>query len=211
MKFLRVLLALTMLFCGFAGHAKADGIDFRATVLDGENDCTQDNTGCFIKDPTQTITIALSPDACPAAVMAPQGEYGCFVGDNLTGFTITALNITFTNAPYENQTPSCDSAGQNGIPSALDVISCQLEQDPNDPTKMIYQLNFGGGSGVADGSSFFFFEEGANPDDFTGTATITVAETPEPDSLVLLSTGTLMVGLFAFSQRRRLGFDAGRM
>jgi hypothetical protein len=202
MKYLRVLLALSMLFCGFSGHARADGIDFRATVLDGPNQCLPDNTACFIHDPGETLTVRLSAAACPTGVSA-DGPFGCFVGDNLTGLTITSINFTFTGGPYEGQTPSCDSAGQNGIPSAFDVVTCELVGSN-------YILNFAGGKSVPTGTDFVFFEEGANPSDFIGTATIGVA-TPEPDSVILLSTGVMMAGLFAFWQRRRVSFGAGRV
>jgi hypothetical protein len=73
-----------------------------------------------------------------------------------------------------------------------------------------YVLKFAGGTGVPTGTDFVFFEEGALPSDFTGTAVIGV-ETPEPDSVVLFSTGVMMAGLFAFWQRRRLLFGAGRV
>jgi hypothetical protein len=205
MKYLRVLLALAMLFCGFSGHARAD-IDFRATVLDGPNDCATDNTGCFIHDPTEQLTVALSTDACPAGVNTGDSgtPYGCFVGDNLTGLTITGLTLTFAGAPLGNQDASCDSAGQNGVPSVFDVISC----GDVDGT---YLLKFAGGTGVPTGTDFVIFEEGADPALFEdGTGTLTVA-TPEPDSVVLISTGVMMAGLFAFWQRRRVSFGAGRV
>jgi hypothetical protein len=197
MKFLRVLLALSMLFCGLSIHARADGIDFRATVLDGPNDCLQDNTGCNIHDPSAQLTIALSQAACPNNVTSNL-PYGCYVGDNLTGETITSLSLIFNGAPYENQTPSCDANGQGNVPSVFLVVTCEQ-------VGSTYVLDFAGGTGVPTGTDFVFFEEGADPSLFNGTGTITVAAaTPEPDSLLLLSTGVAMAGLFFFSQRRRL-------
>jgi hypothetical protein len=197
MKSLRVLLALSMLFCGLSIHARADGIDFRATVLDGPNDCLNDNTGCNIHDPSATLTLALSQAACPNNVTSDL-PYGCYVGDNLTGETITSLSLIFTGGPYEDQTPSCDSAGQGNVPSVFLVVTCQQ-------VGSTYVLDFAGGTGVPTGTDFVFFEEGADPSLFNGTGTITVAvaTTPEPDSVLMLATGVMMAGLFVFTQRRR--------
>ena len=202
MKYLRVLLALTVLFCGFSGRAKADGIDFRATTGDGPiNSCMNaPSTTCFIFDPTATLNILLSSAACPPGVTGPSMNYGCYLANNLTGETITSLDITFT-AGGEGQPVMCDANGVGGIPVVFTSVNCQQ-------VGSTYVLDFAGGPGVANGTDFFFFEEGANPGDFMGTATITVS--PEPDSLVLFSTGAL-AGLSALWRRRRLRFGAGRV
>jgi hypothetical protein len=208
MKYLRVLLALSMLFCGFSGHARADGIDFRATVLDGPNNpCIPDNTQCFIHDPSENFNVSVSQAACPGNVTG-DAPFGCFVGNNVTGKTITSLTLIFTGAPYEGQSASCDSAGQGNVPSALLVVSCEEVPDPKGG--LDYVLKFAGGKLIPTGTDFVFFEQGANPSDFIGTGTIGVA-TPEPDSVILLSTGVMMAGLFAFWQRRRVSFGTGRV
>lgn len=198
MKSLRILLALAILLCGLPSHARADGVDFRATVLDGPNLCVTGNIACFISDPTQPFAVALSASICPPGVTSGNSTpYGCFVGDNITGETITSLTLTFAGAPLGDQPASCDSDGQNGVPSAFLVVGCS-------EVNGTYILSFAGGDGVPNGTDFVIFEEGADPALFLdGTGVVGVA--PEPDSLLLLSTGVLG-GLCTFWRRRHHPF-----
>jgi hypothetical protein len=201
MKYLLRVLFVVALLCGGSGFAHADGVDFRMTVLDPPNMCA-DPSLCFIGDPGTQFNVGLSADACPPGVSAglTPGTFGCFVGDNLTGATITSLMLTF-DAPIEGQTASCDNGGQGNLQSALNVVSCGLNQDG---TKFL--LNFAGGAGVAPLGDIIVFEEGADPADFTG-GTGVVGITPEPDSLLLFSTGVMMAGLY---MSRRIWTAAGK-
>jgi hypothetical protein len=206
---LRVLFVLALL-CGGSSLAHASGIDFRMTVLDppAEAVCnpagipqgSPGNTNCTVFTGGDISPINLSQAACNGAGIGnglTSGTYGCFVVDNESGDTITSLELGFLIAPLTT-TPQCDSGGQVGnggtvIPSALNVVSCG--PDPSNP--LDYALDFAGGAGVAPGSALIVFEQGENPGDFQGgSGTIGVGVTPEPDSLLLFSTGVMMAGLY---------------
>jgi hypothetical protein len=184
----RILFVLAVL-CGGSSIAHATGIDFRMTVLDPPNGCLQGDSSCAVYNPGTPLSVAISADECgPFGLTGPQGMYGCLVINNLTGSTINSLSLTFFGDPLGNQDASCDSLGQNGLPSVLNVVSCG-EVNGN------YQLDFAGGTGVANGSDLVVFEEGADPSLFEG-GSASVGVTPEPDSLLLFSTGVMMAGLY---------------
>jgi hypothetical protein len=72
-------------------------------------------------------------------------------------------------------------------------VSCG--PDPINP--LDYALDFAGGAGVAPGGALIVFEQGENPADFQGgSGTVGVGVAPEPDSLLLFSTGVMMAGLY---------------
>jgi len=195
MKHLFRILFVLALLCGGSSLAHADGVDFRMTVLDPPNGCLPGDSSCAIYNPgSPALSVALSADQCtPFGLTGPRGDYGCLIINNLTGSTITSLNLSF-DAPIEGQTASCDSAGQNGLTSVLNpTATCgQTVQTPNG---LVYQLDFAGGTGVPNGNDLVIFEEGAAPGDFVGgMATVGIA--PEPDSLLLFSTGVMMAGLY---------------
>jgi hypothetical protein len=66
-----------------------------------------------------------------------------------------------------------------------------------------FALTFSGGS-IPDGNSFVILEEGVDPTEFKGTAT--ADPVPEPDSLLLLSTGAMMMATGLFMKSRRFAF-----
>ena len=190
MKHLIRILFVLALLCGGSSLAHADGVDFRMTVLDPPNGCLPGNSSCAVYDPSQTLSpVAISADQCaPFGLTGPTGLYGCLIINNLTGNTINSLSLSFAGDPLGNQVASCDSQGQNGLASVLNVVSCG-------EVNGAYQLLFAGGTGVPNGSDLVVFEEGADPNLFEdGTANVGV--TPEPDSLLLFSTGVMMAGLY---------------
>ncbi len=215
MKYLLRVLFVLALLCGGSSLAHADGIDFRMTVLDPPADAfcngvnqphgSPGNTNCTTFSGGDISPVNLSAAACTGAGVdttgLETGTFGCFVLDNESGKTISAIDLGFLIADLTT-TPSCDSAGQGNLPSVLDVVSCG--PDPNNP--LAYALDFAGGAGVPPGNALIVFEEGENPNDFQGgTATIGLA--PEPDSLLLFSTGVMMAGLY---MSRRMWTTVGK-
>jgi hypothetical protein len=189
---LRILFVLALL-CGGSSIAHANGIDFRMTVLDPPNGCLPgDDSSCAVYHPgAPALSVGLSVDSCTPFGLSsgsPSTPYGCLIINNLTGSTVTSLDLSFLADPLGDQPASCDSGGQDGLPSALDVVSCGQ-------VGSLYSLNFAGGTGVPNGSDLIVFEEGADPTLFEGGTAI-VGITPEPDSLLLFSTGVMMAGLY---------------
>ncbi|NYF50438.1 hypothetical protein [Tunturiibacter gelidoferens] len=189
---LRIFFVLALLCGGSSSSiARASGIDFRMTVLDPPNSCTPDDTACFIFNAGVPFNVSLSQSVCDQFGLGngvTPGTYGCFLANNATPGTIDSLELSFLGAPLGNQPASCDSGGQNGTPSALNVVSCT-------ETNGLYDLSFAGGTGIAPGSDLIVFEEGADPTLFQGGSGV-VGITPEPDSLMLFSTGVMMAGLY---------------
>jgi hypothetical protein len=203
MKYLlRILFALALL-CGGSSLAHADGVDYRMTVLDPQAGCfPNDNSDCVITTPGKVLDgVGISVGSCtPFGLTGPEGLFGCLIINNLTGQTVTSLNLGFAVAPI-GQDASCDAGGQDGLPSVLNPTSnCGAQANG------FYSLDFSGGTGIPNGSDIVVYEEGAAPDLFTdGTASVGV--TPEPDSLLLFSTGVMMAGLY---MSRRIWTAAGK-
>lgn len=219
MKYLLRVLFVVALLCGGSSFAHADGIDFRMTVLDppAEAVCnpagvpvgSPGNTNCTIFTGGDISPVNVSQAACNGAGFGnglTPGTYGCFVVDNESGSTINSIELGFLIAPLVT-TPSCDSSGQtnnegNFVASALNVVSCG--PDPSNP--LAYALDFAGGAGVAPGNALIVLEQGEDPNDFQG-GSATIGVTPEPDSLLLFSTGVMMAGLY---MSRRIWTAAGK-
>ncbi len=195
-------LFVVALVCGLTGLAKADTVDFRMSVLDGPI------TGAFITD---TTPFQVAFGNCPTN-LSNAGALGCFTGVNDTGGSITSIDLTFDNTvsatnptDYFNflngQTPNC-------VPSTFFTNAnspCFLSGAPNDPSSK-YILDFAGGPGIAAGTTFYIAEYDASPNAFQGgMGTVTIsADAPEPSSILLLSTGVLVLGLF-FARQQRTG------
>ncbi len=203
MKCLRILFVLTAaMFCGsLTAHAQG----FHAQVLDPS--CNQSLTECGVgfTDIGVPFSVALSAGQCTSNAITPpitglptdSTPFGCFLGTNDTGETITSITLDFAKIPGVT---SCDTLLPGITPGpAFSLNTCNV--DPSGG----YDLSFSGGPGVEDGHEFVILEEGVDPGDFTGMSTI--ASTPEPDSLLLFSTGAMMMaaGLF-LSKRRRFAF-----
>jgi hypothetical protein len=196
---LRVLFLLTLV-CGCASHARANS--FHATVLDPV--CvTNPDAACTLlpTDPGTPFAINLTAQTCldqhVSGLPTDGTPFGCFVGTNDTGLTINSINLTFEGAPLAGAT--CDTNLPNG---AFAISSCTAPS-AGDPD---YGLSFSDGS-VINSNAFIILETGIDPADFIGTATVGVAAvTPEPNSLLLLSTGVMMAGLYLMKRQSLFAF-----
>jgi hypothetical protein len=200
MKYLLRALFILALFCGFTSHARANG--FHATVLDPSGDsCLTSDNNCTIYD-TSTFSVQLSSAECVFLNIGDgSATNGCFLGINGTGETITSLSLVFSDAE-DLGSLTCDNADNPpGLPSPIFSNPTCSETGPP------YTLAFIGGDGVAPGGDFIIFEDGALPEEL-GTGTGVVGITPEPEPLLLLSTGVMMMagGLYLTKRQHLSAF-----
>jgi hypothetical protein len=78
MKSLLRVLFILVLFCGFASHAHAAGVNFHVQVLDPANVCITNPSECFVADPTAPFAVTFNAATCaladpPISVPSPAG------------------------------------------------------------------------------------------------------------------------------------------
>jgi hypothetical protein len=202
MKYFRVLFLFGLaLFCGsVASHAST----FHAGALDPSCNPALTECGVGFTDIGQTFAVNLSAAQCASSAIQPAltglpadpTTYGCFLGNNDTGDAITSISLHFLSIPGVT---GCDNTltGLNYGP-AFSNSTCMVDPAGG------FDLSFSGGAGVPDGHSFIILEEGVDPTLFKGMTSIET--TPEPDSLLLLSTGTMMMGLYMAGRTRLFAF-----
>lgn len=195
MKYLRVVCLLAIaLFCGsVAGHAQ--GVDFHVQVLD-PNVCSTDPSLCTIVDASATFPVTFTADTCtfagvPGLPMDPT-TYGCLIVVNDTKTNFTSLGMEFAN--LGSLTFDCPTTTPGSI----------FTQSHCESSGGIDSFFFSGGPGLAPTKELVIYENGVDPGLFNGTGEVN--EVPEPDSLLLLSTGAMMAGLYLTKQRRVLAF-----
>ncbi len=177
MRVARLLLCLPLVLA-LTGAAHADPLDFHSGILDPPSTS-------FPTIPITSNSFSVTFTACqPNELPGNNTADGCFAGVNRTGTDWTGLGILFPNvAALGSQAVSCAPEPSNNI---FSQTNCALLNGT------IYSLNFSGGL-ISNGELFFIIEQGVDPSLFpTGTATFTTSTvTPEPASLLLLSTGLL--------------------
>ncbi len=188
MKILRTA-SFVLLLCGISGIAKADPVDFRMNVLDPAFSTYNVTSEPF----PVTFSPCVAGQLPPGAILQP-GE-GCFSGRNLTGVNWTSLTLIFGNSGSAfGQVPNCtpDTANNPSSTQLFGASSCSL-------TNNFFVLNFSNGL-LKDHERFVIVETGADPDTFPA-GTLSYNTVPEPGSMLLLSTGSLLAG-FHFAKQR---------
>jgi hypothetical protein len=194
MKMKHWLIALAMV-CGLTGMAKAEAVGFQMVVIDPTY------SGNYTINTITTTTFPFTFSECESPGQLPQGvSYdGCFTGQNETGGTITSLTV---DIPLTAGPASCGFS--TTVANLFSTVSCAPNSNNTDSV-----LTFSGGD-VVEGELFTLAESGV---DVTVTpipqGSVVAAISPEPDSLLLLSTGVLSVGAF-FHRRQRIFASATR-
>jgi hypothetical protein len=201
MKYLLRVLFVLALFCGLTSHARAAGVDFHVQVLDPANVCITNPAECFIADPAAPFGVTFNTATCalanpPISVPSPAG---CLIVFNATFETFTSLDLTF--AGLDGLTFDCPTSDPNSIFASSTCTS----------NGGIDTLSFSGGDGLPPAQVMFIVENGVDPALFNGTGMVgTAAATPEPESLLLLSTGMIMMTAGVFANKRRQLFAIGK-
>jgi hypothetical protein len=193
MKAFYCLVLITLVF-GCTGLAKADPVDFHIKVLDPLPPDAPSYPLYLISGTSFNVSFtSCITGELPSGMTAD----GCFAGRNVSGLAWTGLDMSFPDGGVlAGQPASCAPAPSDNIFSGTDC--------PVNPANGSYDLGFFDGT-IHNGDYFFITEDGVvPPTDFpTGLVTASTAMTPEPASMVLLSTGILLFGCLLYRERSR--------
>jgi hypothetical protein len=183
-------LFVAALVCGLSSVAKAD--DYAMVIIDPP----PPPAGVTTYDITflgESLTLPWSPCVAGELPAGSTGYIGCISLENTTGTELTSFELTVPDTGgIVGQTANC--------PTDPNDVFQDLNCNPN-PVDGTFYLDFSDGDIPAREGYFIIAEYGATPATFPDTTVI--AGTPEPSSLLLLSTGVLSIGMFGFYQRRR--------
>jgi hypothetical protein len=201
MKYFRVVFLFVLaLFCGSVASRDAQAVSFHTQILDPT--CDPLNTSCAIGPSDLGVAFPIQLDqALCTTHMPPVGglptdgtAYGCFIGTNNTGAPITSFSLEFNNAALVGG--SCDTIlpGEITPSPAFGISGCKVDALGG------FDITFSGGS-IGNSNQFIILEIGVDPMDFNGTATAN--PTPEPSSLILFSTGAMMMAALFVNRQHR--------
>jgi hypothetical protein len=187
---------------GISGVARADSIDFSMNILD-----PSPPGGTFLYTDTFSAPFsACSAFSSPSAPAPVQSDY-CFEGINATGTQPNTTAETWTSIAITIDDPNDVLGLNNATCGALDSTDSVFTSNSCTEAGGVYTLDFSGGS-IVSGNSFFIaiaVPQTVTLADLNSLPTTAVANgVPEPNSALLLATGTAMFGLLLYAERRRL-------
>jgi hypothetical protein len=231
MRILRYLIAAALV-CGLAGVAKADDFQMVVgdpTVPIYVIQPVYTDSFSLNFPTTGPAAGCGAPGQLPSSVPDPQDYTACFTGINLTGNALTSLQIEFPVFDFPGtSTPDSPNCPKLASGDVFSNISCGLTNGGAD-----YLLQFSGGDiPTATFSNTFCYPvpfdidcnspaiftiafgiPGASAqgqdqvitmlDSESITADANAVVTPEPSSVLLMSTGLLSIGLFGTYRRRQ--------
>jgi hypothetical protein len=179
------LFLIFVLLCGLSGTAKA----FQFSIQDP---VTVDALEVFAGTPF-TITFG----ACQLGESAD----GCFYGVNASGKVLTSLDAIFpiTASIFTPGGPTCNLSNDPVSEFSEDPI-CGV--DPKNPSD--YEFLLTGSPGIPIRGFFTIEETGVTALDTFPTGTGTASAVPEPGSIALISTGTVILGVLLFRRKREV-------